>query len=192
MKIALFDFDGTITKKDSLPDFIKYAVGKRAYYYGLLFLSPILVAYKLKLTPNYIAKEKLISYYFKGWDYEHFQDIADRYPVDIIIRPKAIKKILWHKEQGHKVVIVTASLEYWLRVWCKKNGVDLLATRLEILDGKLTGKFSTKNCYGIEKVNRVKQHYKLTDYNMIYAYGDSAGDKELLTIADKQYYKIFD
>ena len=194
MKLSLFDFDGTITYKDSMVDFIQYVVGKYAYYRGLIYLSPMLVAYKLKFIPNHIAKKKLIAHFFKDWDVEQFQKLADKYSIeqlDKIIRQKAMTKITWHQQQGHKVVIVSASMECWLKEWCVKNNIDLIATRLEIIEGQLTGRFATKNCYGIEKVNRIKEQYNLSEYGVIYAYGDSLGDKEMLSIATKRYYKHF-
>lgn len=195
MWLSLFDFDGTITSKDSLADFIQYMVGKHAYYRGLMLLSPMLTAYKLKLISNHVAKETLISYFFKGWDRTQFQNMSDRYSIekiDKIVRPNAIKRIRWHQKEGHKVVIVSASIECWLRKWSEKQNVELIATRLEMKNGKLTGKFATNNCYGIEKVNRIKEQYNLSEYSVIYAYGDSLGDKEMLSIATKRYYNYFD
>lgn len=195
MIIAFFDLDGTITKKDTLVEFIKFAIGRNQYYKGLITLSPMLLLYKLKIIPNHIAKEKLISHFFKGWDKIKFQNIADNYSIekmDEIIRPKAIERIKHHKEQGHKVVIVSASTECWLKGWCNKNNLELISTKLEFNNNKLTGKFSNKNCYGIEKVNRILEIYNLNDYETIYAYGDSRGDKELLDIANKKYYKYFE
>ena len=194
MVLVLFDFDGTITKKDSLSDFIKYAVGNHRFYLLLLPLIPTITAYKLRLIPNYQAKERLISHYFKEWRYSDFQKISDKYStnqIDKITRPKAIEKIAWHQKQGHKIVIVSASIENWLKKWCDQKNIELIATQLEIKDGKVTGKFSTKNCYGIEKVKRVKERYNLSEYSDIYAYGDSLGDKEMLGIANKQFYKYF-
>ncbi len=193
-KLALFDFDGTITAKDSLADFIQYVVGKPSYYMGLFILTPILTGYILKFIPNHIAKEKLIAHFFKGWDADRFQKLADRYAceqIDKITRPQAIEKIRWHQEQCHKVVIVSASMEYWVKAWCDKNSIDLISTRLEIKDKKLTGKFATKNCYGIEKSHRVKQAFDLSLYDHIYSYGDSRGDKELLALADESFYRPF-
>lgn len=192
--LVLFDFDGTITIKDSLADFIHYAVGTPAYYMGLLKLSPMLTAYTFKLIPNHIAKEKLIAHFFKGWDAEHFRKLAEKYSLEEIsniIRPKAIEKIKWHQAHGHKVVIVSASVELWLKAWCDKNRIELIATCFEMKNDKLTGKFSTPNCYGIEKANRVMQKYNLSDYDHIYAYGDSRGDRELLALADESFYKPF-
>jgi phosphatidylglycerophosphatase C len=192
--IAFFDFDGTITTKDSLADFIQYAVGKSNYYVGLLTLSPLLIAYMLKFIPNHIAKEKLIAHFFKSRDARQFQKLAEQYSlerIDKIIRPKAIEKIRWHQNQGHQVVIVSASIESWLRAWCDKNNIELIATRLEVKGHKLTGKFATKNCYGLEKANRVKEAFELSLYDHIYAYGDSHGDKELLALAVESFYKPF-
>ena len=192
--LACFDFDGTITTKDSLPDFIKYAVGKPVYYLKLFFLSPLLICYMLKIIPNYIAKQMFLSYFFKGWVADNFLKIAEQYSdkqIDKITRPMAIKRIKFHQQQGHTVVIVSASIEYWLRKWCKNQSVDLIATRLEIHKGKITGKFASDNCYGMEKVNRIKEKYDLSKYSTIYAYGDSSGDKEMIKIATKRYYKYF-
>lgn len=175
-------------------DFIKFSVGSLNFYIGILLLSPILVSYKLKLIPNYLAKEKTISHFFKGWDAARFKQVADQYSlneIDKITRPKAIDKIKWHQQQDHKVVIVSASIECWLIKWCEKQNIELISTRLEIKGNKLTGKFSTKNCHGPEKARRVKELYDLKQYDHIYAYGDSKGDKELLELADSSFYNYF-
>ena len=194
MSIAFFDFDGTISDKDSMVEFIKFAVGKYRYYYCLLKLSPILLLYSLRIISNNIAKEKLFSSYFKGWYVEEFEKLAEKYSeleLNKIIKPSAIDKIKWHQEQGHKVVVVSASIGSWLKKWCELYQIELIATQLEFKNGKLTGRFATKNCYGIEKVNRIKAQFDLTKYEQIYAYGDSAGDKEMLAISTHPHYKLF-
>ena len=194
MKLALFDFDGTITTKDSMVEFLLYAVGKRAYYFGLFRLSPILIAYKLKLYSNNRAKERLLGYFFKPIGLKKFQKLVIGYSndeIDKIIRKEALKKIAWHKQQGDEVVVVSASMECWLKNWCERQNIKLIATRLEIENGKFTGKFKTKNCYGQEKVNRLKELYHIENYSHIYAYGDSRGDRELLTLADEAFYRPF-
>ena len=192
--IALFDFDGTITTDDSLIKFIRFAIGDTKTILGMILLSPMLILYKLKLITNYKAKEIMLSYFFKGINEKEFKKVAKEYSlnhIDKIVRPKAMKKIKWHKSQGHKVVIVSASIECWLKPWCDKNSLELIATQLEIKDNLMTGKLLTKNCYGIEKVNRVKKIYNLDDYDYIYAYGDSRGDRELLALANEGFYKPF-
>ena len=194
MKIALFDFDGTITTDDSLIRFIRFVMGDMKTLWGMIILSPMLVTYELKLIPNYKAKQMMLSYFFKGMDEQQFRKVAEKYSlrqIDTMRRPKAMEKIAWHKEQGHKIVIVSASIECWLKPWCDRNNLDLVATKIETKDGIVTGKLLTKNCYGIEKINRVKEVYNLSDYDHIYAYGDSRGDKELLALADESFYKPF-
>jgi HAD superfamily hydrolase (TIGR01490 family) len=194
MKLVLFDFDGTITTDDSLIRFIRFVAGDAKFIWGMILLSPMLTAYKLKLIPNYKAKQYMLSYFFKGMSEEKFMQVANEYSlkhIKTILRPKAMEKITWHKEQGHKIIIVSASIECWLKPWCNEKNLDLIATKLEVKDSIITGKFSTRNCYGIEKANRVKEQYNLSDYDHIYAYGDSRGDRELLAIADESFYKPF-
>lgn len=193
-KIAFFDFDGTITTDDSLLKFIRFVVGDRRFLVGLLFLSPMLVLYKLKLIANYKAKQNLLSWYFRGMKKEDFFEVSSNYSlnhIDKIVRKKAIERINWHKKQGDKIVIVSASIDCWLRPWCERNNLELIATKLDLSDDKIIGKFLTKNCYGQEKVNRIKEIYNLKEFDYIYAYGDSSGDKEMLSLANENYYKPF-
>jgi phosphatidylglycerophosphatase C len=192
--IAFLDFDGTITTDDSLIKFIRFVFGDVKTGWGILLLSPMLITYKLKLIPNYKAKQWMFSYFFKGMSENQFLKVTEEYSlkcIETILRPKAMEKISWHKSQGHEVVVVSASIECWLKPWCDKNDLGTIATRIEIKGGVVTGRFLTKNCYGIEKVNRVKEVYILSDYAYIYAYGDTCGDKELLELADESFYKPF-
>jgi len=194
MNIAFFDFDGTITTDDSLLKFIRFVVGDMKFIMGLCVLSPMLVIYKLKLIPNYMAKQMMLSYFFKGMREKDFMTVASKYSlehIDTIVRSLAMEKIRWHQEQGDKVVVVSASLECWLKPWCEIHNLDVLATRLKIEEGIVTGQFLTKNCYGIEKENRIKELYTLGSYEHIYAYGDSRGDREMLALADTKEYKPF-
>ena len=97
--IAFLDFDGTITTDDSLIKFIRLVVGDAKTLWGMIFLSPMLVIYKLKLIPNYKAKQMMFSYFFKGMDEYKFQKVAEEYSlkhIDTILRPKAMEKITWH------------------------------------------------------------------------------------------------
>ncbi len=193
-KIALFDFDGTITTNDSLIKFIRFAAGDVRFLSGMAILSPMLAAFKLRLIPNYKAKEMMLSYFFKGMSEYKFRQAAVEYSlnkIDAVIRPKAMKKIKWHQEQGHKVVIVSASMECWLKPWCHRNNIELVSTKMEFEDGVISGKFLGKNCHGNEKVRRIMETYNLDEYEYIYAYGDSGGDKAMLELADESFYKPF-
>jgi phosphatidylglycerophosphatase C len=195
MQLALFDFDGTITRKDSLLDFIYYAVGPFNSWAGFLYLIPCLMAFKLGVLPNDKTKAIVLSYFFKGWDEQRFQQIAQNYSltqIDLIVRESARQKIQWHQQQGHKIIIITASLEHYLQDWCSLLKIELIGTRLEFKEGKYTGKLATPNCHGPEKVHRLRQIYDLRDFEHIYAYGDSSGDYALKTIANEFYFRVFD
>ncbi len=194
MKIAFFDFDGTITCKDSLFDFIRFAVGDIRFYTGLLILFPVLVFFKIGFLSNTRAKEVVLAHFFKGMDRLSFQHIASEYSLNripLIIRPQAFERIKSHQQKGHKVVVVSASIDDWLLPWCKANKIDLIATKLAYNNDRITGNFLGKNCHGSEKAIRIHQAYDVGIYNCIYAYGDSEGDREMLTMADKKYYKPF-
>jgi len=132
--IAVFDFDGTITRKDTLLEFIKFSKGERQFYFVFLLFSPLIVVMKLKLYPNWKAKQKLFSYLYKGVSIEQFNEWSNKFSAEIdkIILPKAMETIKLHKENNDKIVVVSASVENWLKPWAKKNGIEtVLATKIE-------------------------------------------------------------
>lgn len=192
--IAFFDFDGTITRKDTLFDFLRFGFGNFRFAFGIFVISPMLIAFKLKIIPNTKAKEHLLSWFFKNMSMEYFLEMANLYSlnrIDKITRRSAMQKISWHKKEGDTVVIVSASPKYWLKPWCTKNSLALLATKLEIKNGVITGKISGQNCHGYEKARRILEAYDLEKFDYIYAYGDSAGDREMLGLANYKFYKFF-
>jgi len=193
-QIAFFDFDGTITTKDSLLEFIKFSKGKLHFYAGFLLYSPLLVAYKLKIISNQTAKEKVLCFFYRGMSVADFEKKCEAFASEVLpdlIRPKAMQEIRKMQSLGVQVVIVSASPETWIRPWVDSIGAELLGTRLMMQDGKLTGKLDGCNCYGDEKVRRIEEKYALADYSKIYAYGDSSGDKPMLKMANISFYRPF-
>jgi phosphatidylglycerophosphatase C len=192
--IAAFDFDSTITRRDSLPVFIKFAVSLRVLLKGAILMAPSLLLFKLRVIPNYKAKERLFRIYFAGLTLETFNLLSEAFIpiIERIVNPIAIEKIKWHQQRGHEVIIISASAENWINPWAKKNGINtVLATRLHIKDNMITGDFLNKNCHGLEKVNRLLEKFPHREEYILYAYGDSNGDKELLEIADHAFYRSF-
>lgn len=192
--IAFFDFDGTITTKDTLLEFIKFCKGKLNFYKGFLLNSPYLVAYKAGIITNQKAKEKVLAYFFKNITVAEFSRLSEQFTQTILpglIRPKALEEIARLKQQGTEIVIVSASPENWIKPWATKMGLDLIATNLVVNQDKLTGIINGNNCYGEEKVNRINQLYNISSYETIYAYGDSSGDRPMLSLANKPFYKPF-
>jgi len=192
--IAFFDFDGTITNKDTLLEFIKFTKGDLAFRLGFLRNLHFLIAYKIKLIPNQLAKEKVLAHFFGNTPVAQFQEKCDAFSKEVIpglIRPGAIDEIKKLQQQGIHIVIVSASPENWIRQWTASINADLLATKLEVSKDTITGKIAGINCHGEEKVRRIKELYPLTDYRAIYAYGDTSGDKPMLALAQYPHMKPF-
>ena len=192
--IAFFDFDGTITTKDSLLEFIKYCKGNFAFYSGFALHAPLLVAYKLNIISNQYAKEKMLHYFFGKMSVETFDKYCADFSRDImpsLIRPKALNEIAKLKDAGAEVVVVSASPEYWLNHWCHSMDLKCIATRLITVNDKVTGKIDGLNCHGKEKVRRITERYDLNNFSSVYCYGDTPGDKYMLALGTYRFYKPF-
>ena len=203
-KIVAFDFDGTLTTKDTLLAFIRYAKGSTGFWLGFLRYSPQLVLMKLGLYPNYKAKQKVFAHFFKGMTLEAFDALCQRFASDNrhLLRPQALETLNKAISEGAEVVIVSASIDNWVQAFfegvrregVRREGVrsiQVIGTQIEVEEGVLTGRFLTKNCYGQEKVNRIQALFpNRQDYHLT-AYGDSRGDQELLAFADVSHYKPF-
>lgn len=194
MNLALFDFDGTITTKDTFIEFIKHYRGNKSYIIGMASMLPFLLAFKLKLYPNWKAKEKVITYFFEGENIDEFQKKADHFAkteIPNLVKASALRKIEEHKSKGDAIYIVSASAENWLQKWCNDIDIPLIATKLSVENDKISGKLSGNNCYGPEKVARIKKELNPGDFDEVYAYGDSSGDKEMLELAQHKFYRYF-
>lgn len=195
-KIYAFDFDGTLTTKDTLLEFIRFAKGSGQMFRGFLLFSPLLLLMKLHLYPNWKAKQQLFSYFFKGTNIDDFNALCTRFAEQNkhLLRPAGIEKVRKAiEEEQATVLIISASIDNWVRPFFDEidKKIQVLGTQIEIKGGRLTGQFTTKNCYGLEKVNRLTALYPHREAYELIAFGDSRGDKELLEFADKGFYKPF-
>ncbi|WP_448518552.1 HAD family hydrolase [Rhodoflexus sp.] len=192
--LALFDFDGTITRKDTLFDFARYSFGEVVFLKRLLRIAPLLAAHKIGLVSATAAKEAFLSAFFGGMPVATFEQLATKYSLErvpALLRPKAKERIYSHLEQKHTVVIVSASAENWIKPWADLEGISVIGSILAIKNNKITGKLASKNCNGEEKVTRIKQVFDLSKYSYIYAYGDSKGDKQMLGLANEYFFRYF-
>ena len=195
-KIYAFDFDGTLTTKDTLLEFIRFAKGSGQMFRGFLLFSPLLLLMKLHLYPNWKAKQQLFSYFFKGTNIDDFNALCTRFAEQNkhLLRPAGIEKVRQAiEEEQATVLIISASIDNWVRPFFDEidKKIQVLGTQIETNGGRLTGQFTTKNCYGQEKVNRLTALYPHREAYELIAFGDSRGDKELLDFADKGFYKPF-
>ena len=192
--LVLFDFDGTLTSKDSFIAFLRSTNSSLKFFSGFIYLSPVLIFYKLGIIPNWKAKQIVIRFFYGGMGAEKFFQLCKNFSkknIPLLVKENAMKKLKEHLSAGHHVVIVTASLEPYMDEWCISLGVDLIGTRLEVADGKITGRFNGGNCYGMGKAKRISEKYPLDTFEKIIAYGDSRGDKEMLELADDKFYRAF-
>ena len=193
-RIAFFDFDGTITTKDTLLEIIKYQKGAPAFYLGFLLCSPFLVLYKLKIISNQAAKEITLRWFFGKMPLDAFQQRCDAFEEEklpALMRAKALSEIKKLKAANAEVIIVSASAENWIRQWCARNQLQLIATKLETKNDRVTGKIEGRNCHGQEKVRRITEQYDLKQYDEVYCYGDTKGDKPMLGLATFPFYRPF-
>lgn len=198
MQVFLFDFDGTLTTRDTLLAFIRYVHGTWRMTCGFLRYLPQLLLMKCHLYPNWKAKQKVFTHFFAGMPLDTFNDYCRRFAADNpeLLRPQGLATLSHALDKGAQVMVVSASIDNWVapffRHYQSSHRLSIVGTRIEVIDGKVTGRFLTPNCYGPEKVRRMQEllseprdHYRIT------AYGDSRGDKEMLQYADERHYKPF-
>jgi len=193
-KLAIFDFDGTITTRDTLLEFIRFYCGNIRFLTGFFLTSPVIILSKLKIIPNWRAKEIVLTWFFKNEDIERFNAKGRTFALEYVpalIRPKATEEIARYQQSGYRIIVVSASAENWVKPWCDHIGVECIATKLELNQHRLTGKIAGKNCYGPEKVTRIMEQLDPKDYGHIVVYGDSAGDREMLLLGTEKFYKPF-
>lgn len=192
--VAAFDFDGTLTCRETLLPFLRYTLGAAAVARHALILSPTLAGYALGWIRNDVAKERVFTQCLAGMRTDELQLQGERFAMNVLpglLRDEAMRRLAWHKQQDHRCVVISASLEAYVRPWALQAGFDdVIATHLEVKqDGRLTGNLSGANCFGSEKVRRLEALLGPTNGYTLYAYGDSRGDKELLSAADYAYYR---
>lgn len=192
--LALFDFDGTLTTKDTFLLFIRFYHGPLKFFWGILVNAINFFKYfSGKISANEL-KDTILTFFFSGEDIQIFKNKAELFStngVPKIIDPKAFRKLVKHINHGDDVAIVSASPEVWIKPWAQNFDIEVIATKLNVKEGKITGKIEGKNCKGLEKAQRIKEIYDLNSYDYIYAYGDSSGDKEMLELATHKFYRKF-
>jgi len=194
--VAAFDFDGTLTRRDTLLSFLFYTLGIVTVIRHAVMLSPTLLGYALGWIRNDVAKERVFARCLAGIGLDDLMRQGERFATEVLpglLRKEALARLDWHKKQGHRCIVISASLDLYVRPWAMKMGFDdVIASHLETLDdGTITGNLSGGNCFGTEKVIRLEALLGPTNGYTLYAYGDSRGDSELLSAADHAHYRHF-
>jgi phosphatidylglycerophosphatase C len=192
--LALFDFDGTISTRDTFIDFFEFDAGFFKFWVFAISHFPFALAKILGLYEAGELKELFFKKFLKGRSVEELDEKALEYTrkrLPRILKKSALDGIASHRETGSKIALVSASTTLWLKNFAIDNGMDIIATELEVEDGFYTGRISGKNCLGPQKVVRIKEKYDLSAFDEIFAYGDTKGDREMLEIADRKHFRFF-
>jgi phosphatidylglycerophosphatase C len=193
--IVAFDFDGTLTTRDSFTAFLKWRAGSARYALGLVRLAPAALAYLFHRDRGRI-KQAATREFLKGAPRAQIEaearDFADRVSGSLL-RPDALATWERWRSNAARLVIVTASPDLVVAPFAQRLGADdLLGTRLAFdAQDQATGGFATPNCRGPEKVVRLKAAFG--DGVMLKAaYGDTGGDREMLALAEIRGYRVFE
>lgn len=186
--VAAFDVDGTLTTSDCVVPFLRRTLGTIGIVSQLAARLPQTVAALARrdrdglkeLAVRGFAGRAVTSVDSAG---EEFAEVIER----TRLRPDTVARLGWHRDQGHRTVLVSASLDPYLRPLARRLGVgEVLCTTLAADGGTLTGRLVGANCRGPEKVRRLDAWLAGEDVEL-WAYGDSAGDRELLGRADRAH-----
>ena len=159
---------------------------------GKILLFPIISAYKIGIMRGTTARQFLLLWCFFACNEKKIREISSKYATERIpklLMPHALEKIRWHQAQGDTIAIVSASLDLYLRPWCKEWNLDLICTDLHSTGKIFSGFILGKDCTGEEKAKRVRSKYNLSQFNKIYAYGDTIEDVPLIKLAHEKIFR---
>lgn len=194
-KLAIFDVDYTITRKETLIELYKYVISKdiknirflpRAIYGGIMYKIGMYDEKKVKESfLKFIDKidEKELSILVKNY----YRDVLEK-----ILYQDAINMMRKLKGQGYKIYLISASPEFYLNELYAIKEVDvIIGTKFSIESGKFIRQMDGANCKGEEKVKRLKEFLKKenidVDYKNSYMFSDSLSDKPLLDLVGNAY-----
>jgi phosphatidylglycerophosphatase C len=192
--LVAFDFDGTLTSRDSFTAFLRWRFGARAYAAGMLALAPAAARYVLNRDRGRL-KAAATRRFLAGMQRAELEAWAQTFASEQgrgLLRPDALRA--WRRWQGEgaRLVIVTASPETIVAPIARGLGADaLLGTQLAFdAAGRVTGDFEGENCRGPEKVRRLRAAFG-DDVRLEAAYGDTDGDTQMLALAEEQGMRVF-
>lgn len=188
--LVLFDFDGTMTRKDTFPAFIFFVFGRVKCILGFLIHAPYVLLYFLGVINGSVLKQKMVSYFFKGKDIDTINRKGIAFSEELNVKGMnndVMNDFMQYQLKGFDLCIVSASLDIWIAPFAKIYNIKYICTEAEVSGNKFTGKLKTPNCNGNEKANRIRAAYNLSEYGNIIAYGNSKGDEAMMNLANEKH-----
>lgn len=192
--IVAFDFDGTLTVRDSFTQFLRWRAGAGGWFLGLTRMAGDLAAYAGDRDRGRL-KAASVREFLKGTPRAQLEADAEAFAGQVwpgFIRHDALACWKDWGAKGAYRVIVTASPETTVAPFARRLEADaLLGTPLVFdADDRVTGAFAGPNCRGEEKVRRLRAAFG-EDMKLAAAYGDTTGDTEMLAMAAEAGFRRF-
>ncbi|MEB5477446.1 HAD-IB family phosphatase [Acinetobacter sp. ESL0695] len=187
--LALFDFDGTLYLRDSFTKFIFYVLKSHYVIAKGIALIPWVKKYYLNLYPAPDMRKKLFYTMFEGLDAKQIHADGENYAKTLLAD---FNPILWaqlkqHQALGHRIVLVSASVDLYLKPLCDLLDIDLICSKVETVNGLLTGLYMGEDCSSDEKKKQIMKKYAINDYDIVYGYGNTHEDHAMLSLAHHSF-----
>jgi HAD superfamily hydrolase (TIGR01490 family) len=194
-RVVVFDFDGTLTQFDSLLPFLRFSAGRAAFVFNWIRLTPELARFVCGGISNHEFKNRTLRVFLDGTEVAALQETGKKFALEVLPRllePAAMRQLAHHQAQRDRILIASASLEFYLAPWAERLGIEgVLGTRLSVTGGKVSGGIDGANCYGIEKLRRLQAHLPDLSRHDVVVYGDSQGDAALYGAANERHHRKF-
>lgn len=194
-KLAIFDVDYTITKRETLLEFYFFMMKKNPkllkHLPKSIFSS---IFYVFKIYDATKAKRTFIRFIDGIEEHEMKKIVKEFYQKRLtrIFYKDAIDTIIKMKAQGYKIYLISASAEFYLNELYNIKEVDkVIGTRFLKENGLHRNEMLGENCKGEEKVKRLKEVLKKenieADFENSYMYSDSLSDLPLFNLVGHPY-----
>lgn len=190
MHLALFDFDHTITGCDTYGRFLRKVATPAWPASARWTVGPWLPGFRAGLVRAASIRGRVTRVALQGCDADALSAEARAYAEDELpglLRPEMMARIDWHRSESHRIVVVSGSIDLYLGPWCEKHGLELICNRLEVRDGRLTGR-CLHGDIGPHKAREITRRITLASHPRIHAYGDSREDRGMLALAHERWY----
>ncbi|RAP59675.1 HAD-IB family phosphatase [Oleiagrimonas sp. MCCC 1A03011] len=190
--LALFDFDGTLTVRETFADFMRAATPSWRRYLGGLWFGPMYAGYKAGWVSGSRIRAEVVRFGFRGLPANALRAAGEAFARNVLptrLDMRMMQRLDDHRRRGDVVAVVSGALDVYLQPWCAQHGLPVICSRLQVVDRLVTGRYEGAQCVGEEKARRVRAAWDLSSFGEIHAYGDTAEDHAMLALAHRAYFR---